>query len=64
MLAGLPKGSEAKGNQHTGKWIIDTNVENPKPKTQAIKELGFTQKESERMQTMAKNTDRTQKLNC
>ncbi len=55
LTAEIPKATEAKGNQHTGKWINDNGVENPKPKAEAIKELGFTPKQVERFEKLAKH---------
>ena len=57
MLAEIPKATEVKGNQYSGKWNNDTAYENPKPKTEVVKELGFTQKQAERIQTMAKHPE-------
>jgi N6-adenosine-specific RNA methylase IME4 len=53
LLKAIPK---AKENQYT-KMQIDTSVEKQKPKSETIKELGFTQKQAERMQTLAENPE-------
>lgn len=53
LLKAIPK---AKENQYT-KVQIDTGVEKQKPKSETIKELGFTQKQAERMQTLAEHPE-------
>ena len=55
ILNSLPK---AKENQYT-KVPIDTPVEKQtsKPKAEVIADIGLTQKQAERLQTMAKNQD-------
>ena len=53
----LPKATESKGNQHSGKWISDNTVTNPKSKVETIKELGFTKKQVGRFETLAENKD-------
>ena len=55
LTSALPKAT--KGNQHTGKMVSDTAVADQKPKQEAIKELGFTPKQVERFETMAKHPE-------
>ena len=51
----IPKATNTKGNQYTDKWKNDNAVENPKSKSETIKNLGFTAKQIERFETLAKN---------
>jgi len=37
----IPKATKAQGNQYTGKWKSDTVVNNPKPKSEVVRELGL-----------------------
>ena len=37
--------------------VSDTTVANQKPKKEAIKDLGFSQKQAERFETLASNKD-------
>ena len=53
LMAKVPKATATSGNQYTGKWKNDTAVDNPKPKSEIIKEAGFTTKQVERFQTLA-----------
>ena len=58
LLSKIPKDRSFKGNQ----WQSDTTVDLPKantqrPKKEVIQELGFTQKQAERFETLAKNKD-------
>lgn len=53
LLRQIPKAGQ---NQYT-KMQNDTGVEKQKPKSETIKELGFTQKQAERMQTLAENPE-------
>lgn len=46
-----------KGNQYTGKMVMDTAVHNQKPKAEVIKDLGFTEKQKQRFETLADNKD-------
>jgi len=51
----IPKATSAKGNQYTKKWNFDSDVEIPNSKTEIIKNLGFSQKQAERLETLADN---------
>lgn len=51
----LPKAN--KGNQYTGKMVIDSTVYNQIPKQAAVQDLGFTQREVSRFETLASNKD-------
>lgn len=53
LMAKVPKATSISGNQHTGKWKNDTAVDIPKPKSEVIREAGFTPKQVERFQTLA-----------
>ena len=55
LTADLPKAT--RGNQYTGKMVSDSVVADQKPKTEAIKELGFTTKQVERFEKLAKNPE-------
>lgn len=55
LLKQIPKAT--KGNQYTGKMIIDSSVANQKPKKQVVKELGFNQKQVERFETLSANKE-------
>ena len=57
LTAEISKASQAKGNQYTGKWKNDSGVENPKPKSEVIKDMGFTSKQIERFESLARNPD-------
>lgn len=60
LLKAIPKATKGTGaNQYKEKRSaeIDTNVEFSKPKSETIKELGFTQKQAERMQTLAEHPE-------
>ncbi|NJD02051.1 MAG: hypothetical protein FIA99_05525 [Ruminiclostridium sp.] len=51
----IPKGSG--GDRRSQNFKIDTTVEFEKPKSQVIQELGFSQKQVERFETLADNKD-------
>ena len=53
MLAEIPKASGAR----TDLTPIDSGVEKLRPKTEVIQGLGFTQKQAERIQTMAQHPE-------
>ena len=53
----LPKATPNNNKFHE----IDSRVDLAKPKSEVIAELGFTQKQVERFQQMAKNPDAVQK---
>ena len=53
LMENVPK---TRGNQHT-KALIDSVVDRQKPKSEVVRESGFTQKQVERFQTMAKHPD-------
>lgn len=55
LLKQLPKAT--KGNQYTGKMVTDTTVHNQKPKSEVIKNLGFSEKQAQRFETLADNKD-------
>ena len=56
LLKEIPKDTKFKGNQY--KRSIDNVVDSPKePKQEKVKDLGFSQKESERFQQLADNKD-------
>lgn len=57
LMAKVPKATKAKGNQYTEKWKNDTAVEIPKPKAEVIREAGFTPKQVERFQSIAKHPE-------
>jgi N6-adenosine-specific RNA methylase IME4 len=60
LLKAIPKATKGTGaNQYKEKRSaeIDTDVEFSKPKSETIKELGFTQKQAERMQTLAEHPE-------
>lgn len=51
----LPKATNGGANQYGAKSTVVSNEQ--KPKSEVIAELGFTQKQAERFQQMAKNPD-------
>lgn len=55
LLKEIPKASG--GNRKGDNFKIDTAVEFDKPKMQVVKEMGFTQKQAERFETLADNLD-------
>lgn len=66
LLKEIPKAT--KGNQYTGKMVADTAVDNQKQladssvvkfktKSEAIKDLGFSEKQAERFEALANNQD-------
>jgi N6-adenosine-specific RNA methylase IME4 len=59
ILAGMPKASGGDRKSESAKIKIDTGVDfdTTPTKQEAIKELGFDQKQAERFQTLAANTD-------
>lgn len=66
LLKQIPKATKGQGVNQYSKDVaeIDTDVEfskqqeePPKPKAEVIKDLGFTQKQAERMQTLAENPE-------
>lgn len=70
LMNQIPKATEARGNQHTGKWNFDTTVDNPnsepvpvdelaayRTKREAVERLGFSQKQAERFEILADNPD-------
>lgn len=57
LMERVPKATTRSGNQYTSKWKSDTAVDNPKPKSEVIREAGFTPKQAERFQTIAKHPE-------
>lgn len=57
LLKAIPKATKGTGANQYKKAEIDTGVENSKTKSETIKELGFTPKQAERMQTLANNPE-------
>lgn len=57
LLKQIPKATTVKGNQYSDKWKNDSAVDNPRPKHQVISELGISQKQAERFETLADNKD-------
>lgn len=57
LTAQLSKATQAKGNQHTGKWKSDTAAGNPKTKSERIKELGLSVKQVERFEKLARHPE-------
>ena len=55
LTAQIPKATQTKGNQYSQKWKNDSGGENPKSKTETVRSLGFTPKQVERFETLAKN---------
>ena len=53
LMAKVPKATTVSGNQYTGKWKNDTDVDNPKAKADVIRDAGFTPKQVQRFQTLA-----------
>ena len=53
LIKAIPKATPNNNKFHE----IDSGVELVKPKAETIKELGFTQKQAERMQTLAENPE-------
>ena len=60
LFSQIPKAT--KGNQYTGKMVADTTVDNQKTKTETIHELGFTQKQAERFETLASHPDLVERV--
>lgn len=58
-IAELPKAT--KGNQYTGKMVDDRKGDN-QTKSEAIAELGFTQKQARDLQTIAANPDTVEEV--
>lgn len=61
LLKQIPKANNGGANQYQAKSTPVSNKQNfeepPKPKAEVIKDLGFTQKQAERMQTLAENPE-------
>ena len=55
LTAELPKA--VKGNQYTGKMVDDNGVDNQKPKSEALREIGIQQKQAERYERLAKHPE-------
>ena len=53
MVSNSQKPKAIKGNQYTGKMVMDSGVDNQKSKTKTIQDLGFNQKQAERFETLA-----------
>ncbi|NBW36673.1 MAG: site-specific DNA-methyltransferase [Cytophagia bacterium] len=60
ILNAMPKAT--KGNQYTGKMVVDSGVHNQKPKLEAAQELGFDAKQVQRFQTLAANKDLVEQI--
>lgn len=56
MTKEIPKASPDRGNQYTGGKTTPLSV-SQKPKSEAIRDLGFTPKQVERFETLADNKD-------
>lgn len=51
-MSNSQKPKAIKGNQYTGKMVMDSGVDNQKSKTKTIQDLGFNQKQAERFETL------------
>lgn len=51
----IPKAT--KGNQYTGKMVVVSGEHNQKPKNEVIKDLGFSERQAQRFETLADNKD-------
>lgn len=55
LLKTIPKAT--RGNQYTGKMVMDSGGHNQKPKHEVVKELGFDRKQAQRFETLSDNKD-------
>lgn len=54
LIAAMPKAT--KGNQYTGKMVSDIGVDNQSKKS-ALESIGFSEKQGERLETLAKHPE-------
>ena len=60
MMKGIPKGSG--GDRRSENFKTDSGVGFEKPKKQVIEELGFSEKQAERFETLAENKDLVERV--
>lgn len=56
LTAAMPKASHDRGNQYTG-GKQTTVSDSQKPKTEALKEIGISEKQAQRFETLAKHPE-------